>query len=388
MPRFALALAIVLPIVSHAQLQEVRIGLLRDLVVRNAIVVIGPGGAALEIDGHKVADLKANDGLRIERTASGLVARSLSSSWEATDRLLVIPRGKGGGFSLRSLDHKMADRTYPGWLQVRTGVGRLVLVVQAPLEEYVAGVVRSEAGKDQHIEYYKVQAVICRTYALANLRKHLADGYQLCDGTHCQVFHGRAEYEPILAAARATHGMVLVDADIRLIHATFHSNCGGETMNAEDVWSKPEPYLCATSDSACLRSPHARWQKILGRNEWLGYLQRKYGVDTNDARVVDAVTRHAPDCRELYLAGITPLIPIEEVRDDWRLNSAYFEISAMGDQVIFTGRGFGHGVGLCQEGAMQMARNGADFTTVLHHYYNGVHLVDLSNLDFFRDDGR
>ncbi|HQY78747.1 MAG TPA: hypothetical protein PLJ63_03065, partial [Flavobacteriales bacterium] len=58
-----------------------------------------------------------------------------------------------------------------------------------------------------------------------------------------------------------------------------------------------------------------------------------------------------------------------------------------GDMVVLEGRGFGHGVGLCQEGAMRMARDGFSYTDILHHYFANVHLVKLQNLDFFRDDG-
>lgn len=386
--RFLLPVVLCLPMQLRAQLQEVQIGLLRDLSVKRAIVVVGSGGAYLEVDGKRAAELKPNDGLRFEANGDALVAKSLSSSWSAKRSVLLKPKGHNSGFNMRSLDHKMADRSYTGLLEVRASAGRLRMVNEVPLEEYVAGVVSSEAGKDHHIEYYKLQAVICRTYALANLRKHAADGYELCDATHCQVYKGRARYAPILQAAHATHGMVVVDPDIRLIHATFHSNCGGETVNAEDVWSKPESYLRATADSFCAQAPHATWQRHIGRREWIDYLQRKYAIDTADDRTIAAITAHEPVCRELYLAGIVPLIPTEQVRDDWKLNSAWFDIAPDGDRVVLTGRGFGHGVGLCQEGAMRMAQGGSSFTEILHHYYTGVHLVDLSTLDFFRDEGR
>jgi stage II sporulation protein D len=77
---------------------------------------------------------------------------------------------------------------------------------------------------------------------------------------------------------------------------------------------------------------------------------------------------------------------LERVRADWKFNSAYFTIWPNGDQVVFEGRGFGHGVGLCQEGAMRMAESGYDFSAILHHYFADVHLVDLGSIDFFRDE--
>jgi len=99
------------------------------------------------------------------------------------------------------------------------------------------------------------------------------------------------------------------------------------------------------------------------------------------------VTHFAPPCRSLYFDGARPLIPLQRVRQDLRLNSTYFDVRSEGDQVILEGRGFGHGVGLCQEGAMRMAELGIPFTGILHHYFAEVHLVDLNSLAFFRDDG-
>ena len=79
-------------------------------------------------------------------------------------------------------------------------------------------------------------------------------------------------------------------------------------------------------------------------------------------------------------------VPLEDVRHDWKLNSGYFAIHTIGENVVLEGRGFGHGVGLCQEGAMHMARTGMSYTDILHHYFTDVHLVDLSAIDFFRDE--
>ncbi len=369
-------------------MQEVQIGLLRDRSVKQVIVLFGKGGAEVQVDGRKVGELVANDGIRIEATATGLEGRSLASTFSAHQRLTLIPKAGSGGFRMRALDGgKMAERNYPGWFEARLAGGRMVLVNQVKLEEYVAGVVLAEAGRDQAVEYYKLQAVSCRTYALANLRRHAAEGFELCDGVHCQVYHGRSDHDAIAAASRATRGMVAVDASIRLIHATFHSNCGGETMNAEDLWSKPEPYLRSTRDTFCLDAPHATWQRAIARGEWLGYLQRRFNVPIDDKHVVAAVTRFTPNCRELYLPGARSLVPLEDVRTDLKLNSAFFSIEPKGEEVILSGRGFGHGVGVCQEGAMSMARSGRSFVDILHHYYAEVHLVDLSTLDFFRDEG-
>jgi stage II sporulation protein D len=301
-------------------------------------------------------------------------------------RLEVVPVG-GATVRLKAADAKDGGREYPGRIEAVAAGGRLLLVNQVPLEAYIAGVVSAEAGKEHHQEYYKLQAVSSRTYALTNQRKHLPDGFDLCDGVHCQVYHGRNRNDSIQLAVEATKGLVIVDPGIRLIHATFHSNCGGETMNAEDLWSKHEPYLRAVRDTFCLSAPHASWERTLSRREWLGYLDRRFGLNVADSSQLAAVLHYEPQCRDLYLGNTWPLLPLKQVREDLNLRSTFFTVHADGERVLLKGRGFGHAVGLCQEGAMGMARAGRSYTDILHHYFANVHLVDLSTLDFFRDDG-
>lgn len=368
-----------------AQFNQVQVAVLRDQPITSAMVMSVRGSLQVMADGRTVGEVPSTDGLRVERTADGLTARTLDHTWTARARLTIRPRQADGGVRLRTLAPKGTERVYPGVLDVRRENGRLVFINEVPLEAYVAGVVQSEAGRDRPAEYYKLQAVTCRTYALANLRKHLPEGFQLCDQVHCQVYHGRATVPEIPVAVEATRGMVVVDADIRLIHATFHSNCGGETLNAEDIWSKPEPYLRATRDTFCTAQPHASWTRTIPRSDWLDYLRNTYGMNVDDPLVAQELSAHDPLCRGLYLNAWHPLVPLKKVRQDWNLRSTFFVLRTEGDSVVFDGRGFGHGVGLCQEGAMEMARRGMPFLDIMHHYFAGVHLIDLGALDFFRE---
>ena len=381
-----LLLAAVLPAQEVTVDRIMRVGVLRERTVKQVMVMPSKGICTIYADGIRKGEVSATDGLRIEVVAGKVTARSLNLNIAATKLLEVVPAHANGHFRLRVPDTKMAERTYPGTLQVSVSAGALQLVNRVPLEAYTAGVVEAEAGKEHHQEYYKLQAVSCRTYALTNQRKHLPEGFELCDGVHCQVYRGRTRNDSIRMAVDATHSLVLVDADIRIIHATFHSNCGGETVNAEDLWSRSETYLRATKDTFCLASPHATWQKTLSRTEWLGYLRKRYGLGESDSSHLEAVLNYEPQCRDLYLGNTWPLVPLKHVREDLKLRSTFFSVKSTGDQVVLQGRGFGHGVGLCQEGAMRMARAGLSYTDILHHYFTDVHLVEITTLDFFRDD--
>ncbi len=354
-----------------------RVGLHRDKRITELLVMCGGGGTEVFADGVRKGELMTTDGMKLTVVDGRVRVRSLAFTLDAVRRLELRPHHRTGHLRITSVQPRAAERTYPGWLTITVKGGALELVNEVGIEEYVAGVVQSESGKDRAPEYYKLQAVSCRTYALVNKRKHLPDGFEVCDGVHCQVYKGRATLPDVVAAVQATERMVVVDPGIRLIHATFHSNCGGETMNAEDVWSKPEAYLVSTVDTFCTAAPHATWQRTIERARWLGYLRERHGVNTADTAMARAATHFEPSCRERYLGALWPLVPLDEVRADWKFNSAYFSIRPQGEQLLFEGRGFGHGVGLEQ---------GWSFTDILHHYFADVHLVDLGALDFFREE--
>lgn len=388
--RTLLLLLFLLPALLPAQEVSVdrtmRIGLLRDRTVKQVVVMSGRGSCILYADGQKRGEVGAADGVKVTVANGRLEARSLQLVITGVKHLELRPSLAQGHLRMRVLETKLPERSYQGALTITPAGGALQLVNSVPLEAYTAGVVQAEAGREHHQEYYKLQAVSCRTYALTNQRKHLPEGFELCDGVHCQVYHGRCRNDSILMAVDATHSLVLVDSDIRIIHATFHSNCGGETVNAEDLWSKSEPYLRATTDTFCLRAPQATWERTLSRSEWLGYLQRRHGVGPGDSVRLRAVLNYEPQCRDLYLGNVQPGIPLKHVREDLKLRSTFFSVRSEGDKVVLTGRGFGHGVGLCQEGAMRMAKAGRSYTDILHHYYTDVHLVEITTLDFFKDD--
>ncbi|TXI76984.1 MAG: SpoIID/LytB domain-containing protein [Flavobacteriales bacterium] len=380
-----LLFALLLPLCMLAQETVLRIGILRERTFRSVLVMSAKGTCTVFADGERKGEIQVNDGLRIDLAGRHLTARSLNLSVTAKESIELVPRMDNSGLRLRLPESKMAERTYPGSLRIISEGGRLVLVNSVPLDAYTAGVVQAEAGREHRQEYYKLQSVSCRTYALSNVRKHAPEGFELCDAVHCQVYHGACKVDSIKMAVEATHNMVLVDADIKLIHALFHSNCGGETMNAEDLWAKREPYLRATVDTYCRSERNATWQRTLTKKEWVGYLERRFGVKTSDKSALAAVLNYEPLCRDLYLGNTTPLIPLKHVREDLKLKSTFFSVTTTGEQVVLNGRGFGHGVGLCQEGAMHMARDGKSYIEILRHYYTDVHLVDVNTLDFFRD---
>jgi stage II sporulation protein D len=273
------------------------------------------------------------------------------------------------------------DTRYDDNLKVQLTTRGFQLVNNIDLDNYIAGVVEAEVGRRPVEEFHKLQAIICRTYALANLKKHYAEGYNLCDRVHCQAYHGKTFFEQITKASLSTRGIVIVDSDIELITAAFHSNCGGQTVKSGDVWSKNLYYLDVVKDTFCIKTSNAFWEKEIDKNSWYNYVMSKAPkVSKDDLRKDFSLSTRALS----YMNQ--SMLPVEDIRYDWKLRSTYFSVYNKGDKVILKGRGYGHGVGLCQQGAMEMARLGFSYSDILHKYYRGVHLINLSALEFFRED--
>jgi stage II sporulation protein D len=278
-------------------------------------------------------------------------------------------------------------RTYKGRIIARMLLQEMRMLNETDLETYVGGVIKSEVGTDNPYEFKKLKAIICRTYALSSLRKHSPEGFELCDGTHCQVFAGITTNPKIMSAVLETAGQVLVDDSINLINTSFFSNCGGQTMNSEDVWSKPLPYLSSVIDTFCLRKPSAVWTKKIEKKKWLNYFSTKFNYPCADTSFSKCLFDFDQPQRKKYFIEDGFCIQLRTIREDWTLRSTFFSVEEEGDFVILKGRGFGHGVGLCQEGAMEMAKRGYTVKEIIDFYYQDVLLIDLSRKDFFKESG-
>lgn len=267
---------------------------------------------------------------------------------------------------------------YPDKLIVDVFNGKLRFVNHVVLEKYLTGVLKGEAGLDKEVELYKVHAVISRTYAIKNKAKHRAEGFNLCDQVHCQVYKGSwAHYDPILQGVQSTAGEVLIDAQGQLIDALFHSNCGGRTVNSEDVWSGKLSYCRSKPDSFCFYMKNADWEKELPLSEFLAYLQKAHAIGLKNASANDTGYVFQSQERQTHWHLEGKRISFKQMRGDLELKSAFFDIYQSGENIRLIGKGFGHGVGLCQEGAMCMAEYGYDYEQIVKHYYQGVAIKPL-----------
>ena len=279
---------------------------------------------------------------------------------------------------LRPVAPQLEARNYEELIIITVDINRIRLINEIDKELYIAGVIEAESGQGHTAEFYKAKAIICRTYLYGNTNRHQAEGFHLCDEVHCQAYKGqRQNLNPILSAVRATQDIIITHpADSTPILAVYHSNCGGETESSQNVWQSAMPYLVSITDPYCTSSPNARWQRTISLNEWTSYLTRNDYNTNSNANLNFQTSRRAQN----YRAGnIT--IPLRKIRTDWQLRSTFFSLSVEGENVVFRGRGYGHGVGLCQEGAMEMGRRGFNYEDIIKFYYKNVNLTKKESLN-------
>jgi stage II sporulation protein D len=316
--------------------------------------------------------IKANEGDVIVINAIGSKC-SISKNGELIgnyDALELSSLADHPYFKLQMILPSTKTTFYPDNMRISNVDGKLNIINVVELNHYVAGVIESEIGNVRNDELLKVQAVISRTYALKHLDRHKAEGFELCDQVHCQVFHGKARFNPmIVPAVDSTHYEVIQDENGELIEAVFHANCGGQTVNSEDVWSKPRTYLKSVSDTFCITEKQAHWHKEIDKQKWLNYLSNKSGKATSNTCEFSVDYR----LTKIPCADVNT----EDLRDDFKLRSTFFSVTETQDKVILNGRGFGHGVGMCQEGSIKQARLGIYYKDIIRFYYTNIQIVNI-----------
>lgn len=352
---------------------QVRIRLFADYQTDYLVFRVHEGSYLLNL-GNSRQTISEKDPVIIMKYNNKLAVRTKDLPGFICDSLTLYPASPGDVFSVNLNTGSAVKQFYSGEFICRADLGTIVIINNSGVENYIAGVVQAEGGPGKHIEYLKTQAVIARTYMYRYFSKHLADHYNLCDDTHCQAFKGLASDTAILRAVAGTRGMVILDRDSSLVIAAFHSNCGGETVPSEDVWLTGTSYLKRIVDPYCTDSRNARWLQNFSLNEWKSYLKSAgYGGEP-DTRMLN-FSQYSR--KKEYSVG-TFSIPLNKLREDLKLRSTYFSLTVEGDSVKLTGRGYGHGAGLCQEGAMVMAQKGFTFRQIIDFYYQGVVLADYS----------
>lgn len=356
---------------------QVKVRLFADQTPGSAIFSVTYGEYVVNSFPGEINTLKAGSLVLITKYGNQLVVKIQEKEGLICDSVLFSGITGDARFSLRINGKIPIKRFYSGELSCRPDLGTILLLNNCDIESYIAGVVRAEGGTGKNIEYFKAQAILVRTYMFKYFGKHSMDHYNLCDNTHCQVFNGITNDSLINRASQETRGLVILGPDSSLIISAFHSNCGGETAPSEDVWITPQPYLKKITDPFCTSSRNAKWEVRMHSDQWKDYLI-KSGYP--GILIDNALLNYSQLIRSgVYSAGDFSL-PLRQIRSDLNLRSTFFSVSVLGDSVVLSGRGYGHGVGLCQEGAMVMASKGFDYKQIINFYYSGVRVADINEI--------
>ena len=349
--------------------------------------------AALHDETIRVAILKNAALVTID--GEGLIATRENGVAVALNPPVLIRPGKNGvvvdGTTFKRLTFAAASailingKSYRGIAETSLAEKGILVVNELALEDYLVGLINCEISSAWPIEAVKAQAVIARTYALNKKESRRASLYHLESSVIDQVYDG-CEIEDSRArrAVSDTAGEVLTHGG-GIIQAFYHSNCGGRTESAENVWGARLPYLMGVDCAYCLLTPSSAWeQKILLRDieEKLKSAGHKIttvtdirlGQRNNRGRLKNVVVTSSRG--ELSMSG-----------DQFRkaigygvIKSTNFTLKVVNGEASFSGLGNGHGVGLCQWGAKQRALDGFGYAEILSYYYPGTELTKLSDI--------
>jgi len=297
-----------------------------------------------------------------------------------SEALLVDGKPAGRVFSPRGEGPwRLGDRRYRGRLELRAVPGGLIVVNTIALEDYVATTVGGEMPASWPDQALRAQAVATRTYALYQRERRLGEAWDLRATELSQVYRGvEAENVRTRRASDATRGEILTHAG-RPILAVFHSTSGGRTASASEVWGRSVPYLGSIDVEHEEDAPFTYWRTVFPPETLDGVLAAQ-GADLGPIRRIEVESRTESGRVERIIArGRERLLVLGGDRlralvEALGLRSTLFDIRETPQGFAFVGSGYGHGVGMSQWGAREMARRGASYQRILARFYPGARL--------------
>jgi len=304
--------------------------------------------------------------------------------------------GEGNCISIAPTTKELASACYPGHFYVSASKGLINAVNVIDVEEYLRGVVPYEIGKldSSRFSALESQAIAARTYAYKHFGSRESMGFDVYADTKDQVYMGLRSATPLTdSAVKSTAGIVMT-YNGEFIIAYYHSTCGGMSETLA-TWERPDlPYLKSAPDLRddgtpwCNESSYSKWERKFSDKE-LESLIKKNGKEAK-AKVPDFKKIKNIVVKDTLNSGRILTLAVEtdkgkfEVRGDkvrWLfkkggtiLPSSFFRIEHKKGEWTVSGKGFGHGVGMCQMGVRARSAAGQDFKTILTHYYPGITL--------------
>lgn len=379
--------------------------------------------------------MSSGNGLQIIRNDSSMTIHDSSGIvLDGVRSLLLTSENDTSHLSISNVPYGVGwwwegheDRSYSGKFHVFVDDKReLNVVIHLPLEEYLKGVVPYEIGGDSPQEALKAQAVAARSEAIIALTSELYNGdhHDLTSDVECQVFSGNNKRTNASDQAVIDTRSLVISENQQVINAYYSSNCGGRSELIKNAWPerpRPESYQVSLPDNSKRSGPKLRWN--WKAKKWIrsspevycnpafeeslpGWSKRNFrwkrefdakefsdmlGIDVNmgSYKKIKVLKRgfsgRIYKARLIFEKGKVEVTGELELRQLFKpsLRSANFYVQRKGDQITISGAGWGHGVGMCQTGAVAQAKRGIDFESILRHYYSRAEL--LSVYDYSND---
>lgn len=382
--------------------QNVRIGIREG---KGSVIVHSPYGLGVWKNGSLLKKYSANSPVRLS-----LVGTSVAVDGKATGNVLIRPLKHNGTVQIAD------GYAYRGAMEIMKSPRRwgLTIVNVVPMEEYLYGVVGKEMSPSWSLEALKAQAVAARTYAVAHKNYFSSRGFDMTDDTSSQVYAGvNGESPSIIQAVDATRGEIITYGG-KPIEALFMSSGGGYTENSENVWGSRVPYLRGVADTSD-QMPSYRWS-VMTTPEKLGSYLTAAGKDVGNVYSISltplgkrpmSVSDRGVSGRVLTMTvhgskgsvkvtgnafqsifGLKSTLfdfqqgnlPVPDADSAGKKRNTTLQLKA-GIPLTIYGYGWGHGLGMSQYGAYQMARSHADeagyYRKILAHYYTGTRIEKL-----------
>ncbi|MDD3502421.1 MAG: SpoIID/LytB domain-containing protein, partial [Candidatus Cloacimonetes bacterium] len=285
------------------------------------------------------------------------------------------------------------------FLLTATKENKIKLINNVEMEDYIAGVIPYEIGVEAPYEALKAQAVAARSHTVKQLlnSKHSNDGYDLCNTTHCQVYNGltRQTERTYRAAIETTNEILIFENEV--VDAVYHSCCGGSTEDAKDLWGSSRNYLIHTKDS---RNNESIYCSLGGKyiNWYKSAFQWSSKVSKNDIKnklsignIQNIQIQKRGKSGRILTIKVNGSLASKTIKNELEIRklfnnakSSNFVLQDKGSYYLLNGYGTGHGVGMCQIGAIVQAYLGFSYEDILLFYYNGTKISDEWLLNNFK----
>ncbi len=360
--------------------------------VRTQVEGVAPGGGIVKVlleTGVNTFTVKTEAPFKVvDEETQAVVATGANEKMTIVfgEKGLVVAGQPVKATSLRLMSDapwSFGNHRYRGRLLVRCSKeGQMLLVNELSIEEYLYGVVPREMSSQAPLEALKAQAVAARTYAYFRMMRS-GTSYDVDTTALTQVYGGVvAERPSAVQAVNATRDQVLTYEN-RMAQTPYHANSGGKTEDVVNVWGFALPYLKGKELlSYCNWSPNFRWTAKMSWAKLEAALM-KSGIPAKGFEGIEVVDRYWSErvkTLRILTNGEWKVVKANDFRKSLGnqfLRSTRFSVTAQADSVLFEGFGWGHGVGLCQDGAVGMAKQGASYEEILKKFYEGVTLKKI-----------